>query len=177
MAASMLLLYFLYTGRADMFRWFLVLSFFTDLIDGLLARKYKVTSVLGSKLDSVADDLTFLMAAIGVFVWKFEFIRQEYLPIIGLLGLYVLQTIMALVRYGKISSFHTYLAKCAALLQGTFLILLFFLTEPPFTLFYIAAAVTALDLIEEIIIVIMEPEWQSDVKGIYWMYGKSKRKQ
>lgn len=176
MAASLLLLYLLYAAKMDTFRWFLAFSFFTDLIDGFLARKYKVTSVLGSKLDSVADDLTFLMAAIGAFVWKPEFIRQEYLPIIILFGLYALQTVMAFMRYGKTSSFHTYLAKCAAILQGTFLILLFFLPELPITLFYFATAATALDLIEEIIIVIMLPEWQSDVKGIYWIYEKSKRK-
>jgi hypothetical protein len=53
--------------------------------------------------------------------------------------------------------------------QGSFLILAFFLPDPPEVLFYAAVAVTAIDLIEEIILVFMLPKWQVDVKGIYWV--------
>ncbi|HYD20610.1 MAG TPA: CDP-alcohol phosphatidyltransferase family protein, partial [Flavipsychrobacter sp.] len=90
-------------------------------------------------------------------------------------ALFVSQIIMALVRYGKVSSFHTYLAKAAALLQGSFLILLFFLEEPPVILFYIATAVTALDLAEEMILVLLLPSWQADVKGLYWVLKEKKK--
>jgi cardiolipin synthase (CMP-forming) len=86
-----------------------------------------------------------------------------------LLVLFIIQTILALMQYGKISSFHTYAAKCAALLQGSFLILLFFLPQPPEILFYVAFAVTAIDLIEEIILVILLKEWKANVKGLYWL--------
>jgi CDP-diacylglycerol--glycerol-3-phosphate 3-phosphatidyltransferase len=75
---------------------------------------------------------------------------------------------MSFIRYGRISSFHTYLAKLAAILQGTFLILIFFLDDWPLTLFHVAAIVTILDLFEEIILVIILPKWESDVKGLYW---------
>lgn len=176
LAASLLLLFFVCSDRQQLFGWLLAISFFTDLIDGFLARKYKVTSILGARLDSVADDLTFLMAAIGIFVWKRDFLQAHYLALGLLLGLYLFQTSLALLRYRKISSFHTYGAKCAAILQGSFLILLFFLQEPVRTLFYMAAAATALDLIEEIVIVLLLPQWQSDVKGIYWIL-KNKTKE
>jgi hypothetical protein len=46
---------------------------------------------------------------------------------------------------------------------------MFFLPEPLMPLFYAAIAVTAIDLIEEIIIVFILPEWRTDVKGIYWV--------
>ena len=83
---------------------------------------------------------------------------------------------MALVRYGKISSFHTYLAKIAALLQGGFLILLFFLPEPPLTLFYIASAVTILEIVEEMILVVLLPKWKINVHGLYWALKDRKKK-
>ena len=173
LAASLLLLYLVLLKREDIFKWLLGLSFFTDAIDGFLARKYKVVSVAGARIDSIADDLTVLMAVIGVVVLKPEFIRQELNLIIVLLVLYLLQTIMALTRYGKISSFHTYLAKIAALFQGMFFVLLFFLPQWPMLLFYVASAMTILDLVEEIILVLLLPEWKTDVKGLYWIKKKA----
>lgn len=177
LVASLLLAYLVYTRQADIFKWMLAISFFTDAIDGFLARWFKVTSVMGARLDSIADDLTILMAVYGVIRLKPEFVQQELVLIIILLVLLVIQMVMALVRYGKISSFHTYLAKIAAVLQGSFLILLFFLQEPPLTLFYIASAVTILEIVEEMILVILLPEWKINVHGLYWALKEKKQKQ
>ena len=169
LVASLLLLYLILIRREDIFRWVLGFSFFTDAIDAILARKYKVASVMGSRLDSLADDLTVLMGIIGVAIFRPDFIKEHFLPLIILLVFYLAQTTMALVRYGRVSSFHTYLAKLAALSQGSFLILIYFLPQWPLGLFYIAVAITMLDLIEEIILVILLPVWQTDVKGLYWV--------
>lgn len=173
--ASFALLYFIVINDLTVFKWMLLVSFFTDAIDGFLARKFKVTSIMGSKFDSIADDLTILMAVIGVFEFKPGFISHEKLLVITLLGLYLIQSILALLRYGKISSFHTYLAKFAAIAQGLFLILLFFSPQWPLELFRIAAVLTILDLLEEIILVSMLAKWQTDVKGIYWVIKKNPR--
>jgi phosphatidylglycerophosphate synthase len=167
--ASLLLFYFILINDLAVFKWLLFVSLFTDALDGFLARKFKVTSIMGSKFDSIADDLTILMAVIGVFVFKPGFISHEKLLVIILLGLYLLQTTLAIIRYGKISSFHTYLAKFAAIAQGLFLILLFFLTDWPLGLFRIAAALTILDLLEEIVLVRILTKWQTDVKGLFWV--------
>ena len=167
--ASFVLLYFIVMNDITVFKWLLLVSFFTDAIDGFLARKFHVTSIMGSKFDSIADDLTILMAVIGVFEFKPGFISHEKLLVITLLGLYLIQTILALIKYRKISSFHTYLAKFAAIAQGLFLIFLFFLPQWPLGLFRVAAVLTILDLLEEIILVSMLTKWQTDVKGIYWV--------
>lgn len=151
----------------------LAISFFTDLIDGILARKFRIASVFGSKLDSMADDLTVVAAIIGVFVLKPQFIYDNRVIFIILFALFLFQTVFALIKYRKISSFHTYLAKVAAILQGTFLVLLFFFPEPLYFLFYAAAIVTALDLIEEIILVMIIPKWEANVKGLYWVYKRN----
>ena len=86
--------------------------------------------------------------------------------------LFVLQTVYALIRYGRISSFHTYLAKLAAILQGIFLILVFFTKEPILFLFYTASLVTILELTEETIMVYFLPKWEANVKGLYWVLKK-----
>lgn len=172
--AAPALLVLILTRQADVFKWLLVLSFFTDAIDGYLARKYKVVSVMGAKLDSIADDMTVVASLIGIFVLKPAFIKQEYLSLILLLALFVIQVTMALLRYRKTTSFHTYLAKLAAVCQAAFLILAFFLPDPPRILFYLAVVVTALDLIEESIMIWLLPEWEADVKGIYWILRRRK---
>jgi CDP-diacylglycerol--glycerol-3-phosphate 3-phosphatidyltransferase len=173
-AAAPFLLILLYYDRLEIFKWLLALSFFTDLIDGFLARKYKVTSVMGTRLDSIGDDLTILVAITGLIILKPEFIKQEKIMFILLLSLFLIQTVYALIRYGKITSFHTWLAKTAALLQGVFLLLVFFTDEPPLLLFYAAAIITLLELTEEIILVYLLPQWETNVKGLYWVLKNKK---
>ncbi|MBL0200392.1 MAG: CDP-alcohol phosphatidyltransferase family protein [Chitinophagaceae bacterium] len=173
--AAPCLLILLFTGQLNMFKWLLALSFFTDLIDGFLARKFKVASVLGTRLDSVGDDLTVLVAVIGLFVLKADFIKEQKLIFIGLLVLFLIQVIYAFIRYRKMTGFHTWLAKTAALLQGIFLLLVFFTDQPFMPLFYAAAIITMLQLIEEIILVHLLPQWQANVKGIYWVLKNNKQ--
>ena len=166
---AILMVFLLVYNRPDLFKWMIAISFLTDVIDGYLARKFNVASIIGAKLDSIADDLTILVAMAAVFVFKAEFLKQERFIFIFLFALLLIQTVYALFRYGKISSFHTYMAKIAAILQGSFFILLFFLPEPLYPLFYIAAFVTGMELLEELIITHFLPEWETNVKGLYWV--------
>ena len=166
--AAPFLLILILNGRLDVFKWLLGLSFFTDLIDGYLARKYQVTSMLGARLDSIGDDLTVLVAMIALLVTQPAFIKQQIVIFIILLALFLIQAIYAFVRYGKFTSSHTYLAKAAALLQGLFFLAFFFLDRPNMVLFYVAALVTMLELIEETILVGMVKEWQTNVHGVWW---------
>jgi len=172
--AAPILLVLLFTKQYDIFKWLLAVSFFTDLIDGYLARKFKVTSILGTKLDSIGDDLTVLVGLIALFVLKLEFIKQHVIIFVILLVLFLVQTSYAFIRYKKMTNFHTYLAKTAALLQGVFLILVFFTDEPSLILFYAATIVTMLELVEEIILIRLLQQWQANVKGIYWVLKNKK---
>jgi CDP-diacylglycerol--glycerol-3-phosphate 3-phosphatidyltransferase len=171
-----LLVLLLVFPRPDIFKWLIALSFFTDSIDGWLARKFKIDSAAGAKLDSIADDLTILVALAGLFVFKTEFIKEQLVTIFILLSLLVIQTVYALFKYRKPSSFHTYLAKIAAILQGSFMILAFFMPEPLSILFYTAALVTGIELIEEICITYFLPVWETNVKGLHWVLKRNQKK-
>lgn len=129
---------------------------------------------MGARLDSIADDATIIVAMIGLFVLKPAFIKHEYFSLILLLILFLIQVTFALIRYHRFTSFHTVLAKLAAVLQGSFLILAFFLPNPPYPLFYAAVTVTALDLIEETIMIQLLPKWEANVKGLYWILKRGK---
>ena len=166
--AAPVLVLLIFTHQVNVFKWLLAISFFTDLIDGWLARRFKATSVLGARLDSIADDLTIVAGMVAIVVLKQAFLKQQMVFFIILFALYLIQIILALLRYGKVSSFHTYSAKLAALMQGSFFILLFLLPQPLEIVFYIAFGVTVIDLVEEIILVMILPQWEVNVKGLYW---------
>ena len=127
---------------------------------------------MGAKLDSIADDCTIIAGMIGMIVFKKEFLNQHLTEFVILFSLFLIQILLAFIRYGKMSSFHTYAAKLAALLQGLFMILLFLLPEPVYILFYLAIFVTAFELIEESILVVLVPEWTVNLKGLYWVLKK-----
>jgi phosphatidylglycerophosphate synthase len=164
-----LLVFLILNNQIDIFKWFLLASFATDAIDGFLARKYHATSVLGAKLDSIGDDLTVLAAVIGLFVTKFDFIEKELTLILILFCLFFIQLTFALTRYKKMSSFHTYLAKTAAVITAIFLLSVFFLDKIIYPLFYASFIITAIELIEETIIIFVLPKWRTNVRGLYWI--------
>src|SRR5688500_6884401 len=82
-----LLLALIIFKQPDIFKWLLACSFFTDAIDGYLARHFKVTSLFGAKLDSIGDDLTVFVGLIGIAVFRPEFIKREFVLIISILAL------------------------------------------------------------------------------------------
>lgn len=166
---------FIYFGQLEVFKWLLGVCFLTDMVDGFLARKLNVASELGTRLDSIGDDLTVLAGVAGLWFFKRDFLREQQFFIYMMLGLFALQTLLAFIRYGRITSFHTYLAKAAALFQGVFLLLLFFTEEPFDPLFYGLTTVTTLELIEEILLVFLLKEWKTNVRGLYWVLRNNAR--
>ena len=81
--------------------------------------------------------------------------------------------LIAYLKYGKATAFHTYLAKLSAVLQSLFILWSLFFT-PEYTLFYIMIVIGLLETFEEITLIFMYESWVADVKGIYWAF-KDKR--
>jgi len=171
-----LLVFLIFAGNLDLFKWLLLASFFTDAIDGFLARRYNATSILGAKLDSIGDDLTVLAAAIGLFVTESDFIDEHKAMFIILIAFFLVQVAGSLYRYRKISTFHTYGAKMAAVVTAIFLLSVFFFREVNEPLFFVAAALTALELVEEIVLVALLRDYRSNVKGVYWVLKDKNKK-
>lgn len=156
-------------GAYEWFKWLVSFSFLTDAIDGPLSRKYNATSVFGARLDSAADDATVLVSILALWMIKPHFFTENWVVMVALLVLFAVQVVSALIAYGKLTSFHTYLAKAAAVAQAFFFISIFFEFDFAYALFILACAITALQLVEEIVLVGVLPEWKTDVKGLYWV--------
>ena len=174
-AAIPVLLLLLWLNEREIFTWFLLISYSTDMIDGFLARRLHITSPRGSQLDSLGDQITFAIGITGLIIFEYAFIKANYILIFIALFPYLIQMLIAYRKYGKATAFHTYLAKLSALLQGVFILWSLFF-HPVYPLFYIMLVFGILETLEEIILIFMHKEWRSDVKGIYWALQQRKRR-
>lgn len=117
-----------------------VFSGLTDFLDGFLARKYNVTSSLGSKLDSIAD-LTFyttMMIKIWPYLCKHLYL-WTWIIIWSVLSIRMLIYIIVQIKYHRLISSHHFLNK----LTGAMMFLLPFMVNNG-TVFRIYSVVVSL---------------------------------
>ena len=155
------------TDEERVFAWWLVAAMLTDAFDGWIARGFQFKTKLGAFLDSVADSALTLVTVYGVWVFHREVITGHALLCGLAVGLWALEMLLSLARYGRLSSFHTYLSKASGVLLGIYFGVLFVIGHPPW-LFYLAMAVTIAGSLEEILLLAMIREWRADVRGLWW---------
>lgn len=173
-AAVPILFVLLWLDEREVFTWFLLVSYATDAIDGFLARKLKINSARGAQLDSIGDQLTFIMGICGLWVFEEAFIKENLLLITIAFVPYIIQMLIAFKKYGKTTAFHTYLAKLSAVLQAFFMLWTLFF-HPVYPLFYLMLVIGVLETLEEITLIFMYDTWVKDVKGIYWALKDRRR--
>lgn len=97
--------------------WFLAVltvALATDALDGYLARKLDQTSDLGAKLDSWGDSLTYGAMVLGlIWLWPDIMERERSFVFVGM-SCYLVPTLMGLLKYRELPSFHTWSAKASA---------------------------------------------------------------
>src|SRR6056297_1670518 len=165
--AAPFLLVVLILQEREIFATLLLISYSTDAIDGFLARRLKITSPRGSQLDSIGDQLTFVLGLAALLVFEHDFILDNIGWVVVSLTPYLVQMAIAYWKYGKATSFHTYLAKVSAIVQSVFILhALFF--EPSYGFFFAMLFLGVIETIEEIILIFLYNQWRSDIRGIYW---------
>ena len=172
--AAPFLLLIIWFGNRELFSWLLLLSYSTDMIDGYLARKLKITSPRGSQLDSFGDQLTLFVGFIGLLFFENDFISANYQWILIPFVLYFFQMLIAFRKYGKATAFHTYLAKLSAVVQALFILWLLFF-GPLYWLFYSMIVIGIIETIEEILLIYLYPNWVAGVKGYFWARRDQRR--
>lgn len=150
------------------FTWVLIPALLSDVFDGWIARAFGLESKLGATLDSVADSLMLFVSVYGIWVFHPEVVR-EHAWLCGIaVGLWALEDLLALARYGRLSSFHTYLSKVVANLLGLFIGWLFLFGFEPWML-HLAAGTSIVASLEELVLLRVLPEWRADVRGLWWV--------
>lgn len=162
------ILYFILSGKESLFAIFLVINLLTDVADGIIARRFNLVTDFGAKLDSMADNFTYLLAFLGLIVFKLDDFMPHILSFALWFFLMLSTVIVSLIKFKRFSSFHLYSFKIGGYIQGAFFILLFtvgFIT--PYYYFMVVWGILA--SIEHITIQLIIPEMRSNAKGLYWV--------
>ena len=146
----------------------LLVSFITDAIDGYLARKRRIETSRGAKLDSYGDLITLVSALAAFIVFETEYFIDHLPIVITAASLFIFQLLLAVLKFKQISSYHTYLAKITAILIAI-LFVVTPVTGPIDIMFYAAFYAGIAEAIEEILITLVLPKPQQNVKGLYWI--------
>jgi CDP-diacylglycerol--glycerol-3-phosphate 3-phosphatidyltransferase len=172
--ATPVLLYAALARHIDLFKWLLLACMVSDILDGLIARIFRLRSPLGARLDSAADMIVFVIALLGLCIFQAQVLAPHWIPLALIVGLYAIEAAGALWRYGRISSFHTILVRISAYAQGIFVMSLFLWGYLDWAL-YAMTAITVLAYTEEIVLLVLLPQWATDVRGIYWVLSAHRK--
>lgn len=150
------------------FKWLLLSAFITDALDGFLARRWKVTTKLGARLDSLADDILFVVSLIAVLYYQSVFLSGHMVAIGCLIFTYMIKILVLWCKhYRFISAMHTYMSKTAAFLQAIFFLHCIFF-QPNNFLFHTTVIITMIAITEETIIILAFRELKQNVKGLFF---------
>jgi CDP-diacylglycerol--glycerol-3-phosphate 3-phosphatidyltransferase len=137
----------------------------SDALDGFIARALHQTSELGARLDSYGDILTYLTTPIAIWwLWP-EIVTKEKNYIFAAVLLYILPAFFALVKFGKLASYHTWVTKLSALLMSTGVIFLLLFDNS--SLFHAAVWLLAIETVENIAITFILHEQKSNIHTIW----------
>ncbi|MBI3849387.1 MAG: CDP-alcohol phosphatidyltransferase family protein [Verrucomicrobia bacterium] len=114
-----------WSGNSQAFLWCLIASLVSDLADGFFARLLKQTSELGAKLDSWGDLATYLTLPVCAWWLQPEALRQEAAWLLAGLTSYVAAILLGFLKFGRLTSYHTWSGKLAAVLMGAVALMLF----------------------------------------------------
>jgi len=136
----------------------------SDMIDGPIARRAKVTSNFGSFLDSSAD----MLLAIVMLIIFIPILALEIWMIVMVAVVLTMRAVgftIGFVKYRTFTLLHTYANKAAGTLLACFPIFYFFfgltITIP---ILFVAASLSAL---EELVITIRSKELQRDITSMF----------
>ncbi len=174
LVAAPFLVYLAWTGRPNLFIALLIISLFSDAIDGFIARRLNVASELGTRLDSWGDLATYLTVPLCAWwLWP-EIIKREAFFVLVVVGAYLAPLIAGFVKFKRLPSYHTWAAKGAAVAMSFSVIILF--TADIAGFFRVAAIFQALVACEEVAITIRLSEWQCNIPSFWHISGQSKEK-
>ncbi|HET6763601.1 MAG TPA: CDP-alcohol phosphatidyltransferase family protein [Longimicrobiaceae bacterium] len=130
----------------------------TDGLDGIVARRTRTMTVLGSQLDSLADHLLSTSGFVWLGMLRPEFVRERLGLILTCAAAGLSALAVSWLRFRRLGDLHLYSAKAAAFLVTGFGISLLVLGRYHPLLLYVAAGTMLLAAAETILVAIVRPD-------------------
>lgn len=167
------ILFMAVNGRENGFVILLCISLVSDVLDGNIARIFKLQTNFGAALDNLADICTYAMALLGLFIFKWAEIEPHAWILYIFLGVFVLSYIISFYRFGKIPGLHLYSAVSAGYIQSAFFFVLFVFGFYTW-MYYLAVGWGVIAYTEKIFVLLKLDDIKTGVKGLYWLIKKEK---
>jgi phosphatidylglycerophosphate synthase len=137
-------------------------AFFSDIFDGIIARRLQMSTASLRVADSIADTLLYLIIAVCTWLTHPEVAMACRVPLLLTIAGMVLWMAVNMVKYGKFASYHTYSAKFwgLSLFAATIGIYTSWQSE---LLLSLACYAGLVNIGEEILMTMILPTWQHDV--------------
>lgn len=168
------LIVFIAISQRDAFIILLSINLVTDILDGWIARTFKLQTEFGARLDSLADMGTFIAAFTAFIVFEKEFVKAKEVEFSIMIFLWICPQVISLIRFKRPPHFHLWSNKFAGYIQGIF-IFSYFNWGYSDWYFYTMFVISLVAFLEEGIVVISIPKLRSNLKGIYWMIRENGR--
>lgn len=162
------LLYLALTSREDLFALLLVINLITDVLDGLIARAFNLQTEFGARLDSLADLGTYILAFLGISLFKSEIFTNYPISFYTFIGLFICSNLLSLFKFGKLPCLHLYSWKIGGYIQGLFFLVLFTHGLVEF-LYYFMVFYGIIAFCEHIAVQLIISDMLPNAKGLYWV--------
>ncbi len=140
----------------------------SDIADGYIARRWKIESALGAKLDSYSDFVFYILITV-IFFTHTELMTNTIilLLVISIFVFRILNMIITKIRFGQWGMLHTIANKLSGLL--VYFMLPLYLLFPPISIAIgvIATSIALIATLEETFIQLSSKEYNPNRKSIF----------
>jgi phosphatidylglycerophosphate synthase len=159
-----------FTGFSNYLGICLIICFFSDALDGHLARRLKQTTEFGARFDSLADNILIPSSLIWLLLFKpAVFIENPVLSILAI-GTYTTSIIVGWVKFKQFGNLHLYLSKLSGLVQYVFIIHTFLASQYSYWLYYLTTSIFFLSSLETLILQLVRTHINEQMGSILCVY-------
>ena len=148
--------------------WFIisyVIAVLSDIFDGIIARRLKVSTTQLRQADSWADICLYLCVAVSTWFVYPQVIINFRLPLLSAITIQLILFAISLIKFQKFPSFHTYTAKAWGLTLLIATVGLFGFSYA--NTLWLPIIFCWINSLEEISMTLILPIWQCDVLSIF----------
>jgi phosphatidylglycerophosphate synthase len=144
----------------------IVIGILTDIFDGIIARKFEVSTQKLRRLDSTFDQVFWICTLTGAYLICPEFFRENYFKLSLVLGLEVVAYAVSYIKFKKEVATHAFLSKIWTVAIMATLIQII-LSCNSLILFNVCIYFGIVSRIEIIAILLTIEKWTNDVPSLY----------